>query len=260
MINLSNRSIELLKTDNIKRYKWYVLGEREDEFQTYFALGATFASCMESRAKTGDYNLDWNAQRMKMEFINNEKLDEYDKYLVQLHELIGNAKIAITEKPVEAEKQIVVPINSEYSLKVKMDADYGDRLLDHKTVTAFTKEEEKMKYKQQADLYQYAEYKFYDKKKPIDFVEIKKWKPSLPTKKEDLLGMLEWEMLDKAIEEKRTVQKIKEHLYLHTTKEQVSNTITFEREDSIIERVEELLRKAILKADYLKSLDINDIL
>lgn len=260
MINLSNWSIELLRTDNVKWYKWYVLWEWENEFETYFSLGAAFARCMESRAKKGDYNVDLNAQGMKTEFEQSGNIEEYDKYLVQLHELIENAKIAITEKPIEAEKQIIVPINNEYSLKVKMDAYYWDRLVDHKTVTVFTKEEEQEKYKQQAELYQYAEYKHFGNKKPIDFIEIKKWKPTFPAKKDDLLDMLEWEYKNKAIEEKWTVDAIRQHLYLHTKKEQISNIITFEWDDSIIQRVEELLRKSILKANYLKSLNINDIL
>nr|DAN25655.1 MAG TPA: hypothetical protein [Bacteriophage sp.] len=37
-INLSNRSIGLLQADNRKRFKGYVLGQRESEFQAYFAI------------------------------------------------------------------------------------------------------------------------------------------------------------------------------------------------------------------------------
>lgn len=261
MTNLSNRSINLLKNDNTTRYKWYVLWQRDSEFQTYFALWATFASCMESRGKTGSYELEANAQRMKMLFINAEQLDEYDKYLIQLHELIENAKIAITEKPVEAEKEYLVQINSDYQLKAKVDADYGDYMLDHKTVSSFTKEEEqKEKYWQQAKLYQYAKYKVTGEKQNIVFCEILKRKAVLPTKKDDLLAMLPEEQRELALESKHKVDDIKNTLYLYTTADQVSQRIVFEWKDNIVEYCEELLRKSILKANWLKSIELNDVL
>lgn len=259
--NLSNRSINLLKNDNTARYKWYVLWEWESNFETYFALWATFASCMENRGKTGDYNLEANSQRMKMEFINAEKLDEYDKYLLQLHDLIDNAKIAITERPVEAEREIIIDINDDYALKAKVDADYGTYLLDHKTVSSFTKEEEKAeKYGQQAKLYQYALWKATGEKQSIVFCEILKRKAILPTKKDDLIAMLPSEQKDKAIEEKHTVDTIKNTLYLYTTADQVSQRLTFDRDDSLIEYVEKLLKKAVKKADWLKTLEVDEVL
>ena len=58
-INLSNRSIGLLQSDNRQRFKGYVLGEWESEFKSYFAIGETFASMMESWAKLGDYNSEY---------------------------------------------------------------------------------------------------------------------------------------------------------------------------------------------------------
>jgi len=261
MTNISNWSINLLKNDNMARYKWYVLWQRDSEFQTYFALWATFASCMESRWKTGSYEEEANAQRMKMLFINAQKLDEYDKYLIQLHELIENAKIAITEKPVEAEKEYLVAIDNDYKLKAKVDADYWNYMLDHKTVSSFTKEEEqKEKYWQQASLYQYAKYKATWEKQSIVFCEILKRKAILPTKKDDLLAMLPTEQRELALESKHKVEDIKNTLYLYTTADQVSQSISFEWKDTIIPYCEDLLRKSILKANRLKTLELNDIL
>lgn len=251
----------MLRSDSKTWYNCYVLGNRENEFQTYFSLGAAFASCMESRAKNGDYMMETHAKRMEQDFINWHAIEDYPKYLCQLSDLIENAKIAITEKPQEAEKEVLVDINNKYRLKAKMDAFYWDYIIDHKTVTSFTKEEDKNeKYSQQWSIYQYAVYKDTWKKLPIQFVEIKKWKPTLPTKKDDLLDMLTPELKEKAIEEKYKVVDIKNLLYASATKEQVSNTITFERQDSIIDYVEKLLKKAVKHAEYLQTLDIEDIL
>lgn len=79
---LSNRSMNMLATENRKRYDCYINGNWDDhmEFQTHFALGKAFASCMEARAKTGDYQLEANAERMHEDFITHFQDDEYAKY------------------------------------------------------------------------------------------------------------------------------------------------------------------------------------
>lgn len=258
-INISNRSINLLRNDEKKRHQYYVRWERDNEFQTYFSLGATFASCMESRAKTWDYQIETHAKRMEQDFINGHAIEDYPKYLAQLSDLIENAKVAIKDKPQEAEKQTLVPINDKYQLKAKMDAFYGDHIVDHKTVTLFTKEEEQEeKYIQQAMIYQYAVYKDTGNKLPLHIIEIKKWKPTLPTKKDDLIAMLTPEQKKQA--EWYKVKELRNLLYACATKEQVSQTIVFEWDDSIITRVENLIRKAVLKADRVRELDSEDIL
>jgi hypothetical protein len=174
--------------------------------------------------------------------------------------LIQNAQIAITEKPQEAEKEIITPINDKYDLKVKMDAFYGDLIVDHKSVSSFTKEEEHNKYRDQMDLYQYAHYKTTGEKLPAKIIEILKRKPSLPTKKDDLLEMLPAKQKMQALEEKLKVDEIKNILHLHTTKDQVCQEIDFTWSDEIIERVETRIRRAIIKADWLQTLELEDIL
>ena len=259
--NISNWSINLLKSDNPTRYKWYVQWIREDKFEPYFVVWKAFASCMESRAKIGDYNMDWNIERMKQEFIKAERLDDYEKSLVQFYELLQNAQLAITVASHEAEKEYIVELNDDYNLKVKVDADYIDFLLDHKAVSSFTKEEDKEeKYWQQAKLYQYAKYKVTGAKQKIIFCEILKKKAPLPTKKDDLLSMLSEEQRELALQEKRTVDSIKQVLYLHTKIGQIRNDLVFERNDDIISYCEDLLARAIKKADYLKSLSPNEVL
>lgn len=174
--------------------------------------------------------------------------------------LIQNAQIAITKKPQEAEKQIITPINDKYDLKVKIDAFYSDLIVDHKSVSSFTKEEEHNKYRDQMDLYQYAHYKDTGEKLPAQIRELLKRKPTLPTKKDDLLEMLPNEQKMRALEEKRNVQDIKNILYLHTKKDQVCQKIDFARSDEIIERAEIRIRRAMIKADWLQSLSLEDIL
>lgn len=74
--------MNMLEKENRKRYDCYINGNREDniEFQPYFSLGAAFARCMEARAKTGDYQLETNAERMREEFIAHFQDNEYAKY------------------------------------------------------------------------------------------------------------------------------------------------------------------------------------
>lgn len=256
VLNLSNRSINLLKNDNIARYKWYVMKERESEFQTYFALGKAFASLVEEYHKTWERNIERHAKAMEQEFII-AQAEDYDKYLIQLHELAENAKLVITMRCGSAEYESIIPINDEYSLKCKYDALRDDIIEDYKSVATFSKEEEKEeKYWQQMRLYQYSEYKRTGNKLRGKITEIKKWKATLPKKKEDIIAMIpEW------IDTSGTVVELKQRLQLHTTKEQISQEIYFEWEESIIPYIEDLIRRAILKANYLKSLpSLDDVL
>ena len=87
-----------------------------------------------------------------------------------------------------------------------------------------------------------------------------KRKAVLPTKKDDLLAMLPDEQRELALESKHKVDDIKNTLYLYTTADQVSQRIVFEWKDNIVEYCEELLRKSILKANWLKSIELNDVL
>ena len=262
MINLSNRSINMLRTDNKQWYKWYVLWEWESEFQTYFALGVAFHSCMEARAKTGDYQLEVNAKRMKDEFVAWHALDDYDKYLVQLHDLVENAKLAVTTKPEESEKTILAPINEKYQLKCKVDAIIDKALVDYKTVTALTPsyDDALEKYWQQAMLYMYANYIQTGEKSDISFIEILKKKQTLPRKKDELIAMLTDSQRKTAEEQKRKVEQIKNVLYASAKAEDVSQMITISFTDNIVEQAKKLIKQATLKADRLQTLSYEDIL
>lgn len=261
--NLSNRAINLLKSDNQTWYKGYVLGQWDNEFQTYFSIWWCFARIMESWGKSWEWRLEQNLEIMKQEFKDwlglDEYKEEYNKAVETINDCINNAVELWLTRPLEAEKEVIIDIDENYSLKCKFDAFYGDHIMDHKTVSSFTKEEAKFeKYWQQAKLYQYAYYKSTGEKLPIKFQEIKKWKASIPReyKKEDLQKLVPEEKL----EELKTVADLKEYLKLHPLKERIGNELVFERDETLVPFVEDLLKKAIVKAEWLKTLELEDIL
>lgn len=257
-MNLSNWSINLLKNDNVTWYKWYVLWQRESEFQTYFAIGKAFAEIIEAFHKTGEWEIDRFVTKMKKEFmLANCTDEEWDKSVAQLHELVENAKLVVTTRTDKSEYESIIPIDENYSLKSKYDALWDGLVEDYKSVTSFTKEEEKLeKYWQQIRLYQYSEYKRTGEKIKGKITEIKKGRPTLPTKKEELIAMIpEW------VSKEGTVAEIRSRLYLYVNKDQVSQELYFEWDDNIIPYCENLIRKAIIKANYLKSLpSLDDVL
>lgn len=257
-MNLSNRSINLLKNDNVKRYKWYVLWQRESEFQTYFAIGATFGEIIEQYHKTWSWDTDRHIAKMKAEYHRWQATDEErEKWLVQINELVENAKLVITERCDRPEYENIVKIDYNYSLKCKYDALWYKYVEDYKSVYNFSKDDEAIeKYSQQIKLYQYSEYKRNGEKKRWKITEIKKVRPTLPRKKEELIAMIpEW------VSKEGTVAEIRSRLYLYANKDQVSKEFWFEWDDSIISYCENLIRRAIIKANYLKSLpSLDDVL
>lgn len=260
-INLSNRSIGLLQADNRKRFKGYVLGQRESEFQSYFAIWECFASCMDAYCKTGDFNTEYNLSVMEKKFKDNEANEEdLAKAVLAVTEALNNFRTLELPKPLESEKEIIIPLTEKYNLKVKFDAFYGDYILDHKTVSAFTSEEEALeKYGQQMKLYQYARYKHTGEKVPAIIQEIKKARASIPaeySKKEDLLTLVPAEKH----EELKTVADIKWYLRTHPLPEWCGKRFEFAWKDELIEECEDLLRRAMIKADYLQTLSLEDIL
>lgn len=259
-INLSNRSINLLKTDNRQWFKSYVLWERDNEFQPYFAIGACFASCMEARAKTWSYDYEIHTGIMEQEFADaGASEEELAKASITVLDCIANAQTLQLDRPIEAEYEVIVPLNDRYDLKCKFDALYSDHILDHKTVSSFTNPADaEAKYGQQMRLYQYAYYKQTGRKLPAYIQEIKKELPSIPAnlKKADLLALIPTEDHDACT----TVQACKEYLRVRPLQEWVGNRIEFARDDTLIEECETLLARAIKKADYLQSLTIDDVL
>lgn len=259
-INLSNRSIGLLKSDNIKWFKWYVLWQRESEFQPYFAIWECFASCMDAYCKLGDFNSEHNLAVMEKKFKDNwADEEELAKAVLAVTEALNNFRTLELPKPLESEKEIIIPLTEKYNLKVKFDAFYGDYILDHKTVSLFTPEEEvEEKYGQQMRLYQYARYKHTGEKLPIYIQEVKKARVSIPQefKKEDLLALVPEEKHS----ELKTVNDLKDYLRTHPLKEWCGKRFEFAWTDSLIEECEDLLRRAMIKADYLQTLSLEDIL
>lgn len=259
-INLSNRSIGLLKSDNIKWFKWYVLWQRESEFQSYFAIWECFASCMDAFCKIDDFNTEHNLAVMEKKFKDN-KADEEElaKAVLAVTEALNNFSTLELPKPLESEKEIIIPLTEKYNLKVKFDAFYGDHILDHKTVSLFTPEEEvEEKYGQQMRLYQYAWRKHTGEKLPIYIQEIKKARVSIPQelKKEDLLALVPEEKHS----ELKTVNDLKDYLRTHPLKEWCGKRFEFAWTDDLIPECEDLLRRAMIKADYLQTLSLEDIL
>ena len=70
--------------------------------------------------------------------------EEWDKSVAQLHELVENAKIVVTRRTDKSEYESIIPIDENYSLKSKYDALWYDLVEDYKSVSQFTKEEEKL--------------------------------------------------------------------------------------------------------------------
>lgn len=259
-INLSNRSINLLKSDNRQRFKGYVLWEWESDFKSYFAIGACFASCMESRAKSWDFRSDLFLANMEKDFKENDASEEeLANAVLAVTEAINNFKVLDLPKPLEAEKEVIIELTESYNLKCKFDAFYGDSILDHKTVSVFTKDEEaEEKYWQQMKLYQYARYKTTGEKLPAYIQEIKKARPSIPAdlKKEDLLALVP---ADKHAE-LTTVVALKDYLRMHPLPEWCGQRIEFAWRDELIAECEDLLHRAMKKADYLQTLTLEDVL
>lgn len=251
----------MLKNDNVKRYQWYVLGNRDEvmEFQTYFCVGKYVHECIEWYHRTGERNTQRSIEAMKEELLREEQdEDTVNKCISEFMFAIDNAKLAITERTDKPEQQYLVDINEDYRLKVKLDAEYEDHIIDYKIVSSFKSEEDKADHYQQASLYQYGVYKATGKKKACKMVEILKKKQTLPTKKADLIALLPE---DKQEEYKtKKVTEIRNALYLLTKKEDVSNELVFDWNDEIIDYVEDLLRKAMKKADRLQSLELDEVL
>jgi hypothetical protein len=105
-------------------------------------------------------------------------------------------------------------------------------------------------------LYQYARYKHIGDKLPAYIQEIKKWRASVPANlvKADLQ-----ELVPDNLKES-TVNEMKDWLRMNPPKEWIWNRIEFPWDDSIIEEVETLLKRAMKKADYLQTLQLEDIL
>lgn len=262
MQNLSNRSINMLKNDNVKWYQWYVLGNRDEvmEFQTYFCVGKYVHECIEWYHKTGEWKPQRSIDAMKQELLREEQdEDTIDKCISEFMFAVDNAKLVVTEITDKPEQQYLVDINEDYRLKIKLDAEYEDHIIDYKIVSSFKSEEDKSEHYQQASLYQYGVYKATGKKKVCKMVEILKKKQAQKQKiKIDLIALLP----EDKQEEYRTkkVTEIRNALYLLTTKEDISNEIVFEWNDEIIDYVEDLLMKAMKKADRLQSLELDEVL
>ena len=95
-----------------------------------------------------------------------------------------------------------------------------------------------------------------NEKLPAYIQEIKKGRASVPAnlRKEDLQ-----QLVPDSIKES-TVNDMKDWLRVNPPKEWIGNRIEFAWDDSIIEEIETLLNRAMKKADYLQTLQLDDIL
>lgn len=259
-INLSNWSINLLKSDNQTWFKGYVLGQWDSEFKSYFAIGECFALCMEHWGKFGTTQAEQFLEEMAKKFQENEAPEEeLATATMAVMEALNNFEVLNLPRPLEAEKEIIVELTENYNLKVRFDAFYGEYILDHKTVATFTKPEEyEEKYGQQMKLYQYARYKTTGEKLPAYIQEIKKARPSIPAelKKEDLLALVPAEKHA----ELTTVTALKDYLRVHPLPEWCGQRIEFPWREELIAECEDLLYRAMKKADYLQTLTLDDVL
>jgi len=183
--------------------------------------------------------------------------DEVALASLSVSEALNNFKTLDLPKPIESEKEVIIELNERYNLKVKFDAFYWDYILDHKTVSTFTKPEDALeKYGQQMKLYQFARYKKTGEKLHAYIQEIKKGRASIPKEliKADLI-----ELVPDNLKE-ATVNDMKDYLRMNPPKEWIGNRIEFAWDDSIIEEIEKLLERAMKKADYLQTLQLDDIL
>ena len=131
--------------------------------------------------------------------------------MIAVTEALNNVQTLELPDPLEAEKEIIVPLTEKYNLKVRFDAFYWNYILDHKTVATFTPEEKvEEKYGQQMRLYQYARYKYSGEKLPIYIQEVKKARASIPqeySKKEDLLTLVPEEKREELIHSRNGAEK-----------------------------------------------------
>lgn len=216
---------------------------------------------MDAYCKFGDFNSEHNLAVMEKKFKDNEANEEdLAKAVLAVTEALNNFRTLELPKPLESEKEIIIPLTEKYNLKVKFDAFYGDYILDHKTVSVFTSEDEvEEKYGQQMRLYQYAWRKHTGEKLPIYIQEIKKARASIPqeySKKEDLLTLVP----EEKHAELKTVVDLKDYLRIHPKKEWCGKRFEFAWTDDLIPEMEDLIRRAIIKAEYLQTLQLEDIL
>jgi hypothetical protein len=105
-------------------------------------------------------------------------------------------------------------------------------------------------------LYQFARYKKTGEKLHAYIQEIKKGRASIPKEliKADLIELVPYNLKE------ATVNDMKDYLRMNPPKEWIGNRIEFAWDDSIIEEIEKLLERAMKKADYLQTLQLDDIL
>lgn len=216
---------------------------------------------MDAYCKLGDFNTEHNLAVMEKKFKDNwADEEELAKAVLSVTEALNNFRTLEIPTPLESEKEVITRLNEKYNLKVKFDAFYWDYILDHKTVSVFTNPEEvEEKYGQQMRLYQYARYHHTGEKLPIYIQEIKKARASIPaeySKKEDLLTLVP----EEKHAELKTVVEIKDYLRTHPQKEWCGKRFEFAWTDDLIPECEDLLRRAMIKADYLQTLSLEDIL
>nr|DAU54245.1 MAG TPA: hypothetical protein [Bacteriophage sp.] len=80
---------------------------------------------MDAYCKIGDFNTEHNLAVMEKKFKDNEA-DEEDitKAVLAVTEALNNFRTLDLPKPLESEKEVIVPLTEKYGLKAKFDAFY----------------------------------------------------------------------------------------------------------------------------------------
>lgn len=224
MINLSPRSIWLLRTDNLTWYKGYVQNKREFEFDPYTTLGVYCHKSLESWAKDNVYNEDEYLHQMKREFEKEGHPLEVDwiDFVKKFKIWIQNFRRMNYPKPTVAEKtmQYTLKNYSWYWLKIKVDWILDWLVwLDYKFVSKPTHSDKILdKYSEQTKIYSYFMYL-------------------------------------------KTLQKFNWHIIEIPNEVEIDPLVyQFTWYDWIIDEVEELIHKSVIKAEWLKSLQIDSVL
>ena len=222
MIYFSPWSISMLKKDNLAWYKWYVKNVWEFWFNPYMKVWVYLHKSLENRAIDGVYNKELYLHEMKRDFEKENCSLIYDD--IDFEKRFNNALdkfIALDyPKPNVAEKTIKYSLSDYRGYWLKIKVDWIRENW-------------------------WWDYKFVSKITPKDRVKEKYW---------ESIRFYQYVMY------KTTLQKLDWKVIEIPVDEWDVNIIKFERSDDIITENEEIIRKCVIKANWLQSLPLDSVL
>jgi len=229
-LNISYSTIKKLRTDEKRRYTEYVLWEKDNEFKDYFVVGTAFHNVVERQALHGELTREIGYKYI-YDMVSEHGLDETTskKMLKEFDACYENYEASkMFGKGGEAEAKLELEYNNNYNIKWYLDRIWEWSIYDIKTVWRFEKMEPDQysgkyeEYLEQLKLYWYVYKKIrWEEPNSCYILEVKKNKPR------DGEGTRLTEF---------TPQEWRE------------------------EEVENLLRQASIKMDWLRTLQPNDVL